>query len=683
MAGVDVGGTFTDVFILHEHTGTAKVAKVPTTRPDQSDGFLTGLSKHVSSMSDLAVVVHGTTAGTNALLERKGAITGVITTEGLRDVLEMRRRDRPRTWGLRGNFTPFVERQVRLEVAERTLADGTIRTPVDLDAVKLAAEQLLSKGCDSIAILFANAYANPDNENKAAEAVRNIWPNNHVAVSSEILPEIREFERFSTTALNAYLQPEVSGYINRLENALTKDGFAGEFMIVQSNGGVMSADVACNFPVRTALSGPAAGVIAASHIASSAGFNNVITGDVGGTSFDVSLIANGESMLSAQTSVDFGMVIRTPMIEITTIGAGGGSIAWVDKGGLLNIGPESAGSNPGPVAYGLGNDRPTVTDANIALGRINPEQPIGKLTARLDADAAARAIDNHVGIPLGLDTCAAAEAILRVANSRMAGAVRLVSIERGFDPKQFVFMPFGGGGGLHACAMLKDVGLSAALVPRYPGVTSAMGCVIADMRQDFVQTINSNLSELNIRSLTAFMQTHIEHGNKLLKNANTRFESVEMNFELDMAYIGQTHTVSVPIPVSVTQFIVQTIDQSSINEAFDAAYQNSFGRLLPNGVKRIINLRSSVIGVRPKFDLRTLITNENKQSDVAPYRSRQVHFSNRWHETPLYDRLSLNVDDVIEGPAILEQADTTVLVEPGYQGRVDEFGNTIIEVREL
>jgi len=326
MAGVDVGGTFTDVFILHEHNGTAKVAKVPTTRPDQSGGFLAGLRQHVNDMSELAVVVHGTTAGTNALLERKGAKTGVITTQGLRDVLEMRRRDRPRTWGLRGNFTPVVDRQRRLEVAERTLADGTIRTPVNLDAVKSAAEQLLSSGCDSIAILFANAYANPANENLAADAVRNIWPNKHVAVSSEILPEIREFERFSTTALNAYLQPEVSGYINQLESALTQDGFAGELMIVQSNGGVMSADVACDFPVRTALSGPAAGVIAAGHIASSAGFNNVITGDVGGTSFDVSLIANGESMLSAQTSVDFGMVIRTPMIEITTIGAGGGSI---------------------------------------------------------------------------------------------------------------------------------------------------------------------------------------------------------------------------------------------------------------------------------------------------------------------------------------------------------------------
>ncbi len=687
MAGVDVGGTFTDVFILNEHTGTAKVAKVPTSRPDQSASFLTGLAQHINNLSELSVVVHGTTAGTNALLERKGAKTGVITTQGLRDVLEMRRRDRPRTWGLRGNFVPIVERQCRLEVPERTLADGTIKTPVDLQAVKLAAEQLQKAGCESIAILFANAYANPANEEQAVKVVRDIWPNNHVATSSEILPEIREFERFSTTALNAYLQPEVSGYINRLENALSKDGFAGEFMIVQSNGGVMNADVACKFPVRTALSGPAAGVIAAGHIAGSAGFDNVITGDVGGTSFDVSLIANGESMLSAQTAVDFGMVVRTPMIEITTIGAGGGSIAWVDKGGLLNIGPESAGSNPGPAAYGLGNDRPTVTDANIVLGRINIDQPIGKLSNRLDNSAAAAAIDKHIGAPLGMGTEAAAEAILRVANSRMAGAVRLVSIERGFNPKQFVFMPFGGGGGLHACAMLHDVGIAAAIVPRYPGVTSAMGCVIADVRQDFVQTINANLSDLNSDKLLAFMQAHVKQGLQLLDNANTKIDATEITFELDMAYIGQTHTVSVAIPVEVKQSTVQPIDQTSINDAFDLAYRHSFGRLLDNGVKRIINLRSAVIGKRPKFDLRTLApthTNkdENNKDDCTPQCARRVHFANQWHKTVIYDRLSLPVGTTIDGPAILEQPDTTVLIEPGFQGRVDEFGNTIIKAQE-
>ncbi|KIN70472.1 Hydantoinase/oxoprolinase domain family protein [Sulfitobacter noctilucae] len=677
MIGVDVGGTFTDVFVLNEADGTAAVAKVPTTRPDQSGGFLDGIRREVADLSEISVVVHGTTAGTNALLERKGAKTGVICTEGLRDVLEMRRRDRPRTWGLRGDFEPVVDRRNRLEVPERTLASGDIRTPVDLEAVRNAAQQLMEDGCAAVSILFANAYANPENEAHAVAAVREIWPNPHVSASSEILPEIREFERFSTTALNAYLQPEVSGYLGRLEAALKKGGFDGEFMIVQSNGGVMAVDTACRLPVRTALSGPAAGVIAAAYIASTAGFDNVITGDMGGTSFDVSLISEGKSMLSPQTAIDFGMVVRAPMIEITTIGAGGGSIAWVDKGGLLNIGPESAGSDPGPVAYGLGNDRPTVTDANVVLGRIDPENPIGGKLERLDVEAAKKAIDVHVGQPLGLDTLAAAEAILKVANSRMAGAIRLVSIERGFDPKRFAFMPFGGGGALHAGAMLAEVGIASAIVPRYPGVTSAMGCVIADMRQDFVQTVNTLVSTLDEAALAQFMQDHTDGGMALLDAARTTFEAREVGFELDMAYVGQTHTVSVPLSVEVKDGKVTLPTKAEVEAAFDTAYQATFGRLLKNGTRRIINLRSAVTGKRPKFDLSTLAPTSTVA--VSPKATRAVHFGTEWHETAIYDRLNLPVGTIINGPAILEQPDTTVLIEPGLKGRVDDFGNTIIE----
>ncbi len=684
MVGVDVGGTFTDVFVLNDKDGTASVAKVPTSRPDQSSGFLLGIEQHVDNFTNIAVVVHGTTAGTNALLERKGACTGVITTQGLRDVLEMRRRDRPRTWGLRGSFNPVVDREHRLEVPERTLADGSIRTPGDLNAVHDAVKQLQAMGCESVAVLFAHAYANSANESAAVDMVRKLWHNEHVTASYEILPEIREFERFSTTALNAYLQPEVSGYLDRLEQALSSKGFSGEFMIVQSNGGVMAVDTACKLPIRTALSGPAAGVIAAGYIAKSAGFENVITGDIGGTSFDVSLIANGKSMLSAQTSIDFGMVVRTPMIEITTIGAGGGSIAWVDKGGLLNIGPESAGSDPGPVAYGLGNDRPTVTDANVVLGRIDAGSPIGGRLDKLDKAAAEIAIDTHVGQPLGLNTLDAAEAILRIANSRMAGAMRLVSIERGFDPKQFVFMPFGGGGALHTGALLSEVGITRALIPRYPGVTSAMGCVIADMRQDFVQTINTMLDTLDEQALAAFMQSHVDQGMAMLESSRTRFIATEASFELDMAYVGQTHTLSVPILVQLNNEQVVAPRRESIVEAFEQVYVNSFGRLLSGGVRRIINLRSSVTGKRPKFDLHTLAPESIASIKQIPKEksTRPVRFSGEWHETAVYDRLTLPTGMIIQGPAILEQADTTVLIEPNLLGRVDEYGNTIIEYKE-
>ena len=674
MIGVDVGGTFTDVFVLDEANGQARVAKVPTTRPDQSGGFLAGIAAQVADLGTVATVVHGTTAGTNALLERKGARVGIITTQGFRDVLEMRRRDRPRTWGLRGDFVPVVSRDLRLEVPERVLADGTLHTPVDLDAVRAAGEALLAAGCRAVAVLFLNAYANPANERAAVAALRALWPNPHVSASHEILPEIREFERFSTTALNAYLQPEVAGYLGRLDTALKDGGFGGEFLIVQSNGGVMDGDTARRLPVRTALSGPAAGVIAAAHIARTAGFADVITGDVGGTSFDVALIAGGEPALAAQTAIDFGMVVRTPMIEITTIGAGGGSIARVDRGGLLQIGPESAGSDPGPVAYGRGNDRPTVTDANIVLGRIDPERPIGG--GRLDVAAARVAIDAHVGAPLGLSAEAAAEAILRVANARMAGAIRLVSIERGHDPKRFAYMPFGGGGALHAGALLAEVGLARAIVPRYPGVTSAMGCVIADMRQDFVQTVNTPTAAADGAALAALIDAHAAEGARMLDAAGVAFTAREVLVELDMAYLGQTHTVAVPLPIERTGDTVTPLTPQTIGAAFDAAYLRAYGRLLPGGVSRILNLRTAVIGRRPRFDLASLAP--AAEGPVAPRTHRAVHVGT-WHEAAVYDRLALPVGAEIEGPAILEQPDTTILVEPGLRARVDRFGNVILD----
>jgi N-methylhydantoinase A len=504
LVGVDVGGTFTDLAWFDEATRAFCTAKVPSNRGDEAVGFIEGL-RTFGPVGDLGAIVHGTTVGTNALLERKGAKLGLITTKGFRDVLEMRRRDRPNTWGLWGDFIPVAERAMRLEVNERTLANGAIRQAVEPTEVQVAARELLAKGAEALAIIFINAYANPANERAAYAAAKAVWPNLHVAHSAEILPEIREFERTSTTALNGYLQPVVASYLGKLEDALNADGFQGSFHIVQSNGGVMSTTAARRFPIRTALSGPAAGVIAAGAIAAAAGMSDVITADLGGTSFDVSLIADGKPSLAAQTTIDFGLVVRTPMVEITTIGAGGGSIAHVDAGGLLAVGPESAGSRPGPVCYGQGNMRPTLTDANVALGRINAERPIGGKLARLDVVAAKAALLTHVGQPLGLSAEQAAEAVIRVANARMAGAIRLVSVERGHDPAKFTAVPFGGGGALHVGALIREVGLKAALVPRYPGITSALGCIIADIRADRVQTINAPLDGLDSGGLSQRM----------------------------------------------------------------------------------------------------------------------------------------------------------------------------------
>ena len=600
VVGVDVGGTFTDLLLFDAQTKAFRTAKVPSQRGDESAGFMQGLAS-VGMDSAVGSIVHGTTVGTNTLLERRGPRIGVITTKGFRDVLEMRRRDRRQTWGLWGDFTPIVDRDFRVEVDERTLADGSVHRAVDEAAVREAASALRKRGAEALAIIFINSYANPDNEKKALAAAKTVWDNEFVSASHQVLPEIREFERSSTTALNSYLQPVVSSYLRKLELALAERSFKGQFYIVQSNGGVMSTETARRFPVRTALSGPAAGVIAAATIARQAGYENAITCDLGGTSFDVSVIAGGKAALAAQTTIDFGLVIRTPMIEITTIGAGGGSIASVDRGGLLQVGPESAGSKPGPACYGQGNERPTLTDAHVVLGRINADKPIGGKLARLDVEAAKRAIMTYVGEPLGIDVMKAAEAIVRVADARMAGAVRLVSIERGHDPTKFVGVPFGGGGALHVGAMVKEIGLHSALVPRFPGVTSALGCVIADLRHDQVQTLNLMLDGLDA-ALDRRMVAAGEEVRSVVSSAGAMIERIDLSFELDMHYAGQTHTVAVPLPVT-TQNGTTGITSAVIKSAFEAAYAASFSRLLSGLPIRIVSLRSAAIGRRPALDL--------------------------------------------------------------------------------
>ena len=668
VVGVDVGGTYTDLFLFDEATGKARVGKVPSTRGREADGFAAGISG-LAPLPAISAIVHGTTVGTNALLEHKGARAGLITTAGFRDVLEMRRRDRRQTWGLTGNFVPPIDRDMRLEVAERTLADGCILAAVDPEEVAEAARRLLEMGAEALAIVFIHAYANPANERAALAAARAVWPNPHVAISSDILPEIREFERTSTAALNAVLQPVVGGYLSKLDARIRAEGFGGEFLIVQSNGGVMSVETAASLPVRTALSGPAAGVIAAAHIATSAGFPDVITGDVGGTSFDVSLIAGGTPALAAQTTLDFGLVVRTPMIEILSIGAGGGSIAWVDKAGILQVGSESAGSIPGPACYGAGGTRPTVTDANVLLGRIDAARPIGGL-ARLDTEAASAAIARDVGAPLGLDPIAAAEAILRVANARMAGALRLVSIERGFDPKNFSLMPFGGGGALHAAALIREVGLARALIPRYPGVTSALGCVIADMRHDRVRTLNLPLAATDPAGLIAAMDEAEAALSPLLDRAGVAFTGRRVEHALDMNYVGQTHTVSVPVPAGEPT-------PEALLAAFEAVYAGAYGRLMPGVPVRLLNLKTAVIGTRPKIDLLSLAPSADGSIAAATRPARRIWFG-EWVETPVFERLALPVGTVIVGPAILEQPDTTIVVEPGYQAMTDRFGNIVL-----
>ena len=701
VVGVDVGGTFTDLFILDEISGKASIVKVPSTRGNESEGFMNALNKIVGSndlnnsghtdktqspIRCIKTIVHGTTVGTNALLERKVAKTGMITTRGFQDVLEMRRRDRPKTWGLRGEFKPVIPRYLRLEVDELVLADGTLHTPLDESQVRAAVNELLSQGCEAVCIFFINAFANKSNELKALEVVKSLWPNQFITSAVMVLPEIREFERCSTAALSAVLQPVVGEYLNRLDDSLREAGFGGEFLIVQSNGGVMSLETASDMPFKTALSGPAAGVIACAEIAKAAGFDRVITGDMGGTSFDVSLIDENGASLAAQTAIEFGLVIRSPMIQIETIGAGGGSIASVDSSQMLSVGPESAGSNPGPACYARGNLRPTVTDANVVLGRIASDRPLGGgMLKPLDLSLATKAIKEHVADPLGIDVMSAAEAILKVANSKMAGAIRLVSIEKGYDPRDFAYMPFGGGGALHVCAMMREVGVKNGLIPRYPGVTSALGCVIADMRHDGVQTLNILLDALDIKTVKELIKSISDTCHRRLEQSGVKFVQIQEILSFDMLYLGQTHTLNVSFEeLSSTQSDIapktkkdwNNLSLQEIKIAFENAYQNAFGRTLGNIGIKVLNLRFSVVGVRPKFDLGVLAPSNKLMPEPLGYQN--VFHSGSQHKALRYARLDLPVGARIVGPAVLEQSDTTLWLEPGFEAVVDRLGNLIL-----
>jgi N-methylhydantoinase A len=677
IVGVDVGGTFTDLFLLDPAARTFRTCKVPSHRGDEARGFLNGLAALGGASADCSIV-HGTTVGTNTLLERRGPRIGIITTRGFRDVLEMRRRDRRRTWGLWGDFVPIADRDMRIEVGERTLADGAIRNAVDIIEVRAAANLLLEKGAKSVAIIFINAYANAENERRALTEVRSIWPNEHVTASHEVLAEIREFERFSTTALNAYLQPVVGGYIGKLEGSLTRRQFAGQLHIVQSNGGIMSTAGARKLPVRTALSGPAAGVVAGAALAQAAGFKNVITCDLGGTSFDVSVIKNGKAAIAAQTTIDFGLVIRTPMIEVTTIGAGGGSLASVDRSGLLQVGPASAGSVPGPACYGHGNTQPTLTDAQVVLGRINALRPFGGELGSLDVEAAKQAIAIHVADRLGIGIAQSADAIVRVAEARMAGAIRLVSVERGHDPAHFIAVPFGGGGPLHVGALIRQIGLKCAMVPRFPGITSALGCAIADLKHDVVQTVNLMLDGLDSAALDGRMRAACKQASAVIAAAGITVERTDVLYELDMHYLGQTHTVAVPLPVSAKGGQLG-LTEDLLRAAFESSYSASFSRLLPGLPVAIASLRVTAIGRRPVFEACVFAPDPASSLAGARLGSRPVWFDGGWHETSVWARLDLPAGETIAGPAILEQPDATTVIEPGFFGRTDPLGNVIVE----
>jgi N-methylhydantoinase A len=670
VVGVDVGGTFTDCLLLDPATGAFSVAKVPSTPHDQSIGFMAGLNALGCELAKTQTIVHGTTVATNAVLERKGSRCGLITTKGFRDILELARRTRPQLFGLTGEFEALIPRELRTEVRERTDADGEILEPLDEGDVTSAVAYLRSMGAESIAVHFIHSYANPANEQRCLAIVRKLWPNDHVSVGSELLPEIREFERGTVAALNAYVQPLISGYVNRLSRRLHEGGFARELLIMQGNGGMMDAPLAGRHAVHTVMSGPASGAIAAARIGVAAGLPNLITCDMGGTSFDVSVIVDGVPAVSREKSIDYGIPLRIPMVDIHTIGAGGGSLARITSGGMLQVGPQSAGAEPGPICYGRGGREPTVTDANLLLGRINPAC-INGVDAPADVEYVRALVDEKIGKPLGLDATAAAAAILAVANASMAEAIRFVSVEKGFDPRDFALFAFGGAGPLHASVLARELGAPKILVPMFPGITSALGCVLADVRHDFGVTVTRPLREVVGAWADGILADQVRAGRELIEREAVDVVGVDVLHEADLQYQGQTHVMR----VTVTS---PGFDPADVLQSFERVYRERFDVDLSEMRPMLAALRTTVIGRRARSDGVTPVADAAPRD--RPHAHRPVWFAGQWLDTPIVARDALRPGDTLAGPLVVEQLDTTTVVEPGDTAAIDAQGNLVISL---
>ena len=670
-AGIDVGGTNTDLLLLDPAGGSFHVAKQPSTPDDQSVGVMDAVTVGGIPLQELAALVHGTTIATNAVLERKGARCGLVTTAGFRDVLELGRRTRPSSYGLTGHFEALIDRELRMEVAERMDARGRVMVPLDEDGLVAALRRLQELGAEAVVIQFLHSYANAAHEERAAEIAAEVWHNPYVSVSNRILREVREFERGSTAAVNAFVQPVMARYLGRLDDRLKDGGFAWDLLVMQGNGGIMSRAIGARQPVQTVMSGPAAGAMAAAHIGRQSGFPNLIACDMGGTSFDVSLIRGGQPALSAEKDIAYSVPVRVPMVDIHTIGAGGGSIAQVDAAGILRVGPESAGAEPGPVCYGRGGERPTVTDASVLLGRVDPAGFSGVEAAAGLADVRA-ALERDVGVPLGLDAVQSAAAILQVAGNQLASAIRLVSVEKGNDPRDFALFAFGGAGALHAVALARELGIPNVMVPRFPGITSALGCVLADVRHDFVHTIWAALAEVNPAEAEVVMAEQAEQGRMLLEEERVSMADVEVFHEADLLYRGQSHVFRVRLESS-------RFTESAVRTALAAQYKARFEIELEDMVPVLASLRTTVLGRRPDIDL-SMFGTAPVAGTAAPVSHREVWFDRTFRETPVYRRADLAEGHTLEGPAVVQQPDSTIVIDPGAVAKVDRLGNLIIAV---
>lgn len=676
--GLDVGGTFTDLCLFDADTGEVRVIKVPSTPADPAQGILpamqTGLERQQAQAAEVVSLAHGTTVATNTLLQHSGARVGLITTRGFRDLLEIKRQTRPDLYDLQVERpAPLIRRDRRLEVAERVASDGRILTPLHRDEVLAALHRLRQAQVDAVAVCFLFSYLVPEHEAQVRDLVAHAFPEAYVSVSHEVLPEFREYERLSTTVVNAYLGPVISRYVGRLGDRLRQFGLTLTPYITQSNGGIISLDVARRQPVRTVLSGPSTGVIGAAYLGQQLGYPQVITFDMGGTSTDVSLVEHGRPHFTTEREIA-GHVIKTPMIDVHTVGAGGGSMAWIDRGGLLKVGPQSAGADPGPACYGRGGTVATVTDANVALQILNPRH---LLDGDMPIEAqAARAALVPLAEALHMEPLEVARGVLAVVVANMVRAIQRMSVQRGYDPRDFALVAFGGAGPLHAGWIARELGIRRILVPERPGLACAFGLLVTDMRSDYTRSKLMPVEAVDVEEVQGVFHALEAQAHRWLDTEGIPRGRRVLRRAVDMRYVGQNFELTVPVP----EGRLAAADLDTLLHAFYAAHERTYGYYTPGEPTQLVTFRLAACGLVPKATLREYAAATGEASE-ALVETRQVYLGKAdggLVTCPVYRRQALRPGHRLSGPAIIEQMDTTTLLLPGQRTAVDPWGTLVI-----
>ncbi|MFH1130501.1 MAG: hydantoinase/oxoprolinase family protein [Pseudomonadota bacterium] len=682
--GVDVGGTFTDLF-LWSSKGDVETFKVLSTPEDPSIGVLNGLETIAQSIGlslgdfarQIKTIVHGTTVTTNAVLTRGGARCGLITTEGVRDALEMRRGVREEQYNNRyTNVVPLVPRHLRRPVRGRLDYQGKELAPLNLDDVQDAAKYFKAHGVKAVAICMMNSFADPSHEQKAKEIVAAELPQAYLSVSSDVLPVVRFYNRISTTVLNAYVGPVLGDYIGSLTAKLAKTGFGGVLLIMQSNGGVALPEITLKWPATTLLSGPAGGPKAAVAFVKAHGRNDCILVDMGGTSFDASLVRDGAAAMSIEGEID-RLRIALPMLAITTIGAGGGSIGWIDEGGLLRMGPQSAGALPGPACYGRGGEKPACTDADLLLGYLDPKFFAGgKLP--LDVGRAQKAIETHIAKPLGLDVEQAAAGMYRVINANMAHGVREITVERGLDPREFPMVIAGGAGALHGCMIAEELEIPTLLVPNAASILCAAGMLLSDLQHDFVRSHISSFDHLDAAKLQGLVTEMVTEGTEQLAREGVDKSKIVHEVALDLRYLKQYHEVTLPVSIEA----IEKVNLNAVAKDLHAEHNRLYGYdLATEGTTlELINVRVRSLGKTEKPTLPQLAEGSaDSRHALKGHRRAFVPEKNSFEKTPVFDGHKLLSGNHVEGPALIERTDTTIFVSANYAATVDKLGSCFLE----